>query len=164
MSNFRRRHVPGGTFFFTVNLAQRGGTLLTDHVADLRAAYATVTRDLPLRTDAIVVLPDHLHAIWTLPQGNAGFPTRWKRIKREFSVRICEARPRSVSKVARGEVGIWQRRYWERCVRDETEFAAALRYVWGNPVRHGFVERAVDWPFSSVHREVRTGRLPPCGI
>lgn len=164
MSNYRRLYVPGGTYFFTVNLAQRGATLLTDRVDDLRASYAEVMSDMPVATRAMVVLPDHLHAVWTLPEGDEDFPTRWKRIKCGFTVRVGETRECSVSKAAKGEAGIWQRRYWERCIRDEAELAMALQYVWGNPVKHGLVERAVDWPYSSVHREVRAGHLPELGI
>ncbi|MEM7488533.1 MAG: transposase [Pseudomonadota bacterium] len=163
MSNYRRLFVPGGTYFFTVNLAQRGGHLLTDRVDDLRSAYAEVVADSPFATRGIVVLPDHLHAIWTLPPGDADFPSRWRRIKRGFTLRVGETRGRSASKVSKGESGIWQRRYWERCIRDEAELAMALRYVWGNPVKHGLVERAVDWPFSSLHRDVRAGLMPECG-
>lgn len=163
MSNYRRLHVPGGTYFFTVNLARRGDRLLTTRIDDLRSAYAEEVARSGFATRAIVVLPDHLHAVWTLPPGNADFSSRWKRIKRGFTVRIGETHARSRSKAAKGEAGVWQRRFWERCVRDEAELAACLRYVWCNPVKHGLVERAVDWPWSSVHREIRTGRLPPEG-
>ncbi len=164
MSNYRRLRVPGGTYFFTVNLAIRGDDLLVSRIDDLRATYRDVAKDMPFQTRAVVVLPDHLHTIWTLPEGDADFSTRWKKIKRGFSVRIGDCRNRSASKRARGEAGIWQRRFWERNIRDEAELAMALRYVWGNPVKHGLVARAADWPYSSVHREVRTGVLPSWGI
>jgi len=164
MSNYRRLHIPGGTYFFTVNLAVRGDDLLVRHIADLRAAYGEGLAGMPVRTRAIVVLPDHLHAVWTLPEGDSDFPTRWKRIKRGFTVRVGDVRNRSASKRAKGEAGIWQRRYWERFVRDETELSAALRYVWTNPVKHGFVTRPVDWPYSSLHREVRAGNVSGWGV
>lgn len=164
MSRYRRLHVPGGTYFFTVNPANRRDDLLVTNIAALRAAYALVLGTMPVETHAIVVLPDHLHAIWTMPEGDSDFPTRWKRIKREFTIRSGHLRNRSTSKWIKGEAGIWQRRYWERLIRDEAELEAALRYVWTNPVKHGFVRRAVDWPHSSVHRDIRAGHLPPWGV
>lgn len=164
MSRYRRLHVPGGTYFFTVNLANRQDDLLVTNIAALRAAYALVLGTMPVETRAIVVLPDHLHAIWTMPEGDSDFPTRWKRIKREFTILIGQQRNRSTSKWIKGEAGIWQRRYWERLIRDEAEREAALRYVWTNPVKHGLVRRAVDWPHSSVHRDIRAGHLPPWGV
>jgi len=164
MSDYRRLHVPGGTYFFTVALAMRGDDLLLSRIGELRAAYGDALREMPVRTRAIVVLPDHLHAVWTLPEGDSDFPTRWKRIKREFTLRVGQTRPRSASKHAKGEAGLWQRRYWERCIRDEAEMDDVLRYVWANPVKHGFVRRAVDWPYSSVHHEIRAGNLPEWGV
>ncbi|UWQ17098.1 REP-associated tyrosine transposase [Jannaschia sp. M317] len=163
MSNYRRAQTPGGTFFFTVNLAVRGETMLTDRIDELRRAYRSVGTDMPFTTRAVVVLPDHIHAIWTLPEGDSDFSTRWRRIKRAFTVSTGETRGRSRSKRRKGEAGLWQRRFWERCVRDEAELAACVRYVWGNPVKHGLVTRAVEWPYSSVHREIAAGRLPPEG-
>ena len=164
MSEYRRLRVPGGTYFFTVALARRGDDLLVSRIADLRAAYAEGLRDRPVRTRAIVILPDHLHAVWTLPEGDSDFPARWQRIKRAFTVRVGETRPRSTSKHVKGEAGIWQRRYWERCVRDEAELAAVVQYVWANPVKHGFTRRAVDWPYSSIHREIRAGNVADWGV
>ena len=164
MPRYVRAHVPGGTFFFTIALARRGDDLLVREVDALRTAYAEVARDTPFRTEAVVILPDHLHAVWTLPEGDADFSTRWKRIKRGFTVRVAETRARSWSKRRKGEAGLWQRRFWERCVRDEAELAACLRYVWCNPVKHGLVQRAVEWPWSSVHREIAAGRLPAEGV
>ena len=162
MPDYRRARVPGGTYFFTLRLARPSGDALTDRIDVLRKVYARCAREHPFRTDAIVVLPDHLHAVWTLPEGDADFSMRWMRIKAAFA-REVGTRPRSASKVRKRECGLWQRRFWERCVRDEAERAACLRYVWCNPVKHGYVERAADWPWSSVHREIRAGRLPPEG-
>ena len=163
MSDYRRASVPGGTFFFTLCLADRGGSLLTDRAGALRSAWVETARAMPFRTEAVVILPDHLHAVWTLPEGDTDFSTRWKRIKRGFTVRVGGEHVRSPSKARKGEAGLWQRRFWERCVRDEAELAACLRYVWCNPVKHGYVARAADWLWSSVHREIRAGRLPPEG-
>ena len=164
MSRYRRHYVPGGTYFFTLNLAARGDDLLVRHIEALRAAYGTVLGVMPVRTRAIVILPDHLHAVWSMPEGDSDFSTRWKRIKREFTVRVGVERNRSASKRVKGEAGLWQRRYWERLIRDEAELEAALRYVVANPVKHGLMRQAVDWPYSSVHRDIRAGHLPPWGV
>jgi putative transposase len=118
-----------------------------------------VTARLSVRTKAIVILPDHLHVVWTLPAGDAGCPTRWRLIKAAFSRRHAASETTSQSKRDRGEKGIWQRRYWEHLIRDEADMAAHIAYCWGNPVKHGFVARAVDWPYSSLHRDIRLRRV-----
>jgi putative transposase len=167
MPNYRRKYRPGGSYFFTVTLAERGSHLLVDRIDDLRAAYEAVVLELPVRTEAIVVMPDHIHAVWTLPEGDADFSTRWKKIKTRFSWAVRDGgngggngglSPTlrvSASKRAKGEVGVWQRRFWEHMIRDEDDFAAHVHYCHANPVKHGFVARAEDWPYSSVHREMR---------
>ncbi|MFY0635944.1 MAG: transposase [Vannielia sp.] len=161
MSDYRRASIPGGTFFFTVALADRGRRDLIEHIDLLREAYADTAGARPFATEAIVVLPDHLHAIWRLPEGDSDFSTRWKEIKAGFSKRLGVRRPRSASKQAKGEVGVWQRRFWEHVIRDRADMAAHLAYSWGNPVKHGLVARAVDWEASSIHRDMRAGRVPP---
>ena len=158
MSNYRRARVPGATYFFTVNLAERGGSLLTDHVDALRGAYLATSMEHPVICDAMVVLPDHLHAVWTLPEGDADFSLRWRKIKARFSRSVGVEVPRSASKVGKRERGIWQRRFWEHLIRDAADYRAHVEYCWGNPVKHGFVARAVDWPYSSIHRDVRAGK------
>ncbi|MGR3540624.1 MAG: REP-associated tyrosine transposase [Hasllibacter sp.] len=150
MPNYRRAQVPGGTFFFTVRLAAAGDTALTDRIDDLRAAWAGVAADMPFACRAAVVLPDHLHAVWTLPRGDTDFSTRWKRIKRDFTVRVGQVRHRSASKRRKGEAGLWQRRFWEHAIRDEAEFDAIRRYIRENPVRHGHARRPEDWPYLSI--------------
>src|SRR3954469_19186676 len=110
--------------------------------------------------DAMVVLPDHLHAIWTLPEGDADFATRWRLIKSGFSRRVARGERISDSRAAKAERGIWQRRYWEHTIRDETDFSRHIDYIHFNPVRHGLVRRVEDWPYSSFHRYVRNGTLP----
>jgi putative transposase len=161
MTAYRRLFVPGGTYFFTLALAGRGRATLTGAVEDLRAAYAATLRDRPVRTEAIVVLPDHLHAIWTLPEGESDFSTRWRLIKSRFTRRLDRTGPRSASKQAKRERGIWQRRFWEHAIRDEADLALHLRYCRLDPVRHGLVERAVDWPWTSLHRDIRAGLATP---
>ena len=161
MSNYRRFRVKGASYFFTVNLARRGGTMLVDHINHLRLAYAKTCTEHPFHCDAFVVLPDHLHAVWTLPDGDADYSTRWRKIKARFSHAVGRDHARSPSKVIKREVGLWQRRFWEHCIRDDTDYRAHVAYCWGNPVKHGFVERAVAWPYSSINRDVLLGRDDP---
>lgn len=164
MPNYRRARVPGGTFFFTVALEQRGTSLLTDRIDTLRLAFARTTRALPVICDAMVVLPDHLHAVWTLPPGDSDFPERWRLLKYHVSRALDQGeRPANLSRSrkAKRETGVWQRRYWEHAIRSEADFRAHVAYCWGNPVKHGLVSQAADWPYSSIHREIRAGHLCP---
>ncbi len=162
MSWYRRSSVKGGSFFFTVNLAQRGSDLLVREIEHLRDVVAETRLVRPFEINAMVILPDHLHAVWTLPPGDADFSTRWAAIKAQFTrrVRVHPAR-RSQSKIRRQEGKVWQRRFWEHCIRDEADYRAHVEYCWGNPVKHGLVDRVVDWPFSSIHRDIRAGRVAP---
>ena len=113
MTNYRRNLVPGGSYFFTVNLLDRRSTLLTDHVQLLRDAFRYTQLNHPFAIDAIVVLPDHLHAIWTLPEGVSDFALRWRLIKAAFSRALPSGEYVSRSRATKGERGVWQRRYWE---------------------------------------------------
>ncbi len=149
MPDYRRNRVEGGTYFFTLALADRRSDLLVQEVAALRASVARVRALYPFSIDAWVVLREHLHAVWTLPEGNADFSTRWTLIKRGFSARIAKGESRSASRTAKGERGIWQRRFWEHTVRDEADFTRHVNYIHFNPVKHGLVGNAKDWPFSS---------------
>ena len=166
MTNYRRIRFKGGSYFFTVALERRGSRLLIDHIDDLRSAYAATWRTHPWRCDAFVVMPDHLHAVWTLPEGDAEYGTRWGAIKGRFT-RALRGKMgynpflRSPSKVAKGDGGIWQRRFWEHCIRDQDDFDAHIRYCWGNPVKHGLCELPTDWPYSSIHRDIRLGKVDP---
>ncbi|HKB59895.1 MAG TPA: transposase [Gallionellaceae bacterium] len=161
MTNYRRSNIAGATYFFTVNLADRRKTLLTENVGLLRAAFQYVQERHPWTTEAIVILPDHLHAIWTLPPGDADFSTRWRLLKTEFSRKLPHAEKRTASRISKGERGIWQRRYWEHMIRDEGDFERHVDYVHINPVKHGYVQRVADWPHSSFHRFVAAGILSP---
>jgi len=154
MSRYRRLYIAGGTYFFTVNLASRGSTLLTREIALLRSAYSAVVREHPVTCHAMVVLPDHIHAVWKLPDGDADFSIRWQKIKTIFSQHCPDEGYPSASKRRKGERGIWQRRFWEHCIRDEADFNTHVVYCHWNPVKHGFVERPEDWPYSTVHRRV----------
>ena len=114
----------------------------------------------PFSIDAVVVLPDHLHTVWTLPEGDADFSTRWRLIKTSFSRDLADGEPVSGSRAAKGERGIWQRRYWEHTIRDEKDFERHIDYVRINPVKHGLVKRVSDWPYLSFHRMVTQGLYP----
>lgn len=143
MTAYRRLRVPGGTYFFTLALERRGTTLLLDHMDLLRAAYRATQQERPFHCDAMVVLPDHLHAVWTLPADDADFSTRWGAIKGRFT-RAVKARGvgpvrRSRSKAEKGDGGIWQRRFWEHCCRSSVERDAYVRSCWVDPVTHGLV-------------------------
>jgi putative transposase len=160
MADYRRVFVAGGTYFFTVNLADRGSRRLTDHIDRLRTAFRYARERHPFALGAIVVLPDHLHAIWTLPEGDADFPLRWRLVKTVFSAGVSRSEAVSRSRAGKGERGIWQRRYWEHAVRDQTDFNRHVDYIHYNPVKHGHAARIKDWPYSSYHRMVRLGRYP----
>lgn len=157
---YRRARIKGGTYFFTVNLADRSGSLLTDHVDLLRQVMVKVQNRHPFRIDAAVILPEHLHAIWTLPTGDNDFPVRWMLIKAGFSRGLAHRGVLSGSRSGKGERRIWQRRYWEHLIRDENDFARHVDYIHYNPVKHGHVKRVGDWPYSSFHRYVAKGLLP----
>jgi putative transposase len=160
MPRYVRAKIEGGVFFFTVALADRSSELLLRHVDHLREAYRAVEVRYPFETIAICVLPDHIQAIWSLPLGDSNFPLRWSQIKSAFSRGLPGAGVRSSSKTAKREKGIWQRRYWEHVIRDETDLTRHVDYIHYNPVKHGHVDRACDWPHSSFHRYVARGDLP----
>jgi putative transposase len=160
MTNYRRSHIPGATYFFTVNLARRDTTLLTDRIDDLRNATRHVRARHPFTIDAMVVLPEHLHAVWTLPPSDSDHSLRWRLIKTWFSRLIPQGELRRDSRIAKGERGIWQRRYWEHLIRDEDDLRRHVDYIHFNPVKHGLVTQVADWPHSTFHRHVVEGRLP----
>jgi putative transposase len=157
MPNYRRLAVPGGCWFFTVALADRRSDLLVRRIDDLRDAVRKVRERRPFSIEAMVVLPDHVHAVWHLPEGDGDFSRRWHLIKRSFSMRI-EAGATTVRGGLRpGERGIWQRRFWEHLIRDDDDFANHVAYCHVNPMKHGLVSRVRDWPYSTFHRSVARG-------
>lgn len=156
---YRRADIPGASYFFTVNLADRSNSLLVDHVAVLREAVRVVKQRHPFHIDAFVVLPEHLHALWTLPENDADFATRWMLIKAGFSRCMAKNESRSNSRVKKGERGIWQWRYWEHLIRDEDDYQRHVDYIHFNPVKHGHVNRAADWAHSSIHRYIKAGMI-----
>ena len=119
-----------------------------------------VRRNRPFETVAFALMPDHLHAVWTLPEGDAAYSPRWTLIKRWFSATIPQREARSASRAAKGERAIWQRRFWEHTVRDAADFARHVDYVHFNPVKHGLAAHAGDWPYSSFRRAVARGDYP----
>jgi putative transposase len=157
MTEYRRLRTAGAPWFFTVNLADRSSGLLVREIAALRVAFRKVLDTHPMTIDAMVVLPDHLHALWTLPADDTDYSTRWRLIKATFSRALPMEETRSRSRVDKRERGIWQRRFWEHQIRDESDYARHVDYIHINPVKHGLVERAIDWPHTSLHRFVAAG-------
>jgi len=160
MPDYRRIRVPGGSYFFTVNLLERNSHLLVTHIERLREAVRKVRRQRPFHIDAWVVLPDHLHAVWTLPSHDADYSGRWRAIKIAFAKTLPKTERLSAVRVKKGERGLWQRRFWEHTVRDDRDYAAHIDYVHINPVKHGLVARVRDWPYSSFHWFVMRGLYP----
>ena len=179
MSCYIRPRVPGACVFFTVNLVDRGADTLVRHVDLLRQAVAVARAKRPFAIDAWVVLPDHMHCVWTLPEGDADFSTRMASIKAQFTRDVRRSGftptplPRNgyganggrmrrggayeervgVNPDLRDEAPIWQKRFWEHHIRDDRDFEAHVRYCWINPVKHGLVGHPREWPFSSWHRD-----------
>ena len=164
MSNYRRAKVQGGRYFFTVNTYGRQAVLIEDSVLEaLRQGIESARRTLPFEIDAWVLLPDHLHCLWTLSPEDHNFSARWAIIKRHVS-RRCSPSDQSrlsQSRQRRNESGFWQRRFWEHLIRDETDFRRHMDYIHWNPMKHGYVKRVADWPYSTFHRYVRQGVYPP---
>ena len=152
MTAYRRLRQPGATYAFTLCLQEPGSALLVDRIDLLRRAWGETLRELPLARQAVVILPDHLHAVWTEPEGVVAFSERWRRIKARFSHRVgTDVTPRP-SLQRRRERGLWQRRFWEHMLRGPGEVDGALAALRQDPVRHGLVADAADWPFSSFAR------------
>ena len=157
--HYRRSRIAGGTWFFTVNLHDRRSDLLVRHVDALRSAIMETKRTHPFNIIAMVVLPEHLHAIWALPVSDNAYPLRWSLIKAGFSRRIPLGEVITDSRARKRERGIWQRRYWEHAIRDEADLTAHVNYIHNNPVKHGHAACATDWPHSSIHRYIQRGWL-----
>jgi len=162
MSLYRRADVAGGWYFFTV-VAERRRAILTqpDIRAALRDAIVAVRQNHPFTILGWVLLPDHLHAIWQLPPGDADFSTRWSQIKRRVThacgATYADPALLTARRIAKRHGTIWQHRFWEHLIRDQRDFRRHMDYLHFNPVKHGLVERVVDWPYSSFHRLVREG-------
>lgn len=159
MSNYIRPKIPGATVFCTVVLERRGSSFLLDQIDHLRAAIGETRTQRPFAIEAWVVLPDHMHFVWTLPKGDCDLGVRVGAIKARFTRKVKSAGAvglnptlrRSASKTRKGDAGIWQRRFWEHHIRNEEELRAYVDYCHFNPVKHGFVEEPGDWPYSTAH-------------
>lgn len=158
MVRYRRNFAAGGTFFITATLADRHSRMLVDKISALRTAFSRTRKQHPFSVDAIVVLPDHLHIMMTLPQDDADFSNRLSLIKRRFTAGALQSGP-SITRRPNGEIALWQRRFWEHTIRDERDFGRHVDYIHYNPVKHGLVSRVCDWPYSSFHLYVRLGLL-----
>ena len=159
MSTYRPNRVPGHTWFFTVRLADPASTLLTEHISAFGEAIRQARGNKPFHVDAWVVLHNHAHAIWTLPPGDADCAARWRAVKIAFSKAVRKASPSAVRGAA-----IWQRRYQQHAVTDDSHYRRLVDYVHANPVSHGLCAAPAEWPWSSVHRFVAAGLLiPPTG-
>jgi putative transposase len=162
MPEYRRIWIEGGTFFFTLVTYQRR-PFLTEPLSRelLHAAWENVNRRFPFTTQAICLLPDHLHCIWSLPENDRNYALRWGEIKKIFTKtwhkQIGKTWPDEFSRLKRGEGAIWQRRFWEHAIRDEQDYENHLNYIHYNPVKHRLVKSPKDWPWSSFHRYVQQG-------
>ena len=154
MADYRRVFVPGATYFFTLNLQDRRSDLLVRHIGALRESWSDMRRAWPVDTLAAVVLPDHMHLVLALPEGDANYPARLRVFKSGFTRRLPEAEKSTGRK---GERRVWQRRYWEHMIRDEADLIAHVDYVHNNPVKHGYATSPDHWPFSTWHRQGGNG-------
>ena len=166
MPQYRRAHIPGGSYFFTV-VTERRQRVLTDAPVRqaLRAAIEAVRETRPFRIDGWVLLPDHLHTVWTLPADDDDYPTRWRLIKARVTRHLGETylnpAVMTARRSAKQEGSLWQHRYWEHWLRDEVDVRHHLDYLHFNPVKHGLVAQVADWPWSSFHRYVAAGVYDP---
>ncbi len=166
MPNYRRAFREGGTYFFTVNLLKRQrNDLLVREINLLRQSIHKVKMRYPFEIVAWVVLPEHMHCVWTLPENDNDFPTRWRLIKSHFSRGLPKTETLSAARQKAGERGIWQRHYWEHLIRDEEDLRNHVDYIHHNPLKHGWVRQVRDWQYSTFHRYVEQGiyTLDWCG-
>ncbi len=151
MVQYRRNYVAGGTYFFTLALHNRQSSLLTDHIDELRFAFKATMEKMPFEIDAIVILPEHMHAIFTLPEGDVNYSSRWRLIKSLFTRQLIK-KGVALTRNHRGEYNLWQKRFWEHTIRDKDDMNHHMEYIQNNPIKHGLVANAIDWPYSSIHK------------
>jgi REP-associated tyrosine transposase len=160
VADYRRYRVAGGTYFFTVNLLQRyPNDLLVRHIELLRTVVREVRKNRPFHIDAWVILPDHLHCVWTLPPGDDDFTNRWRMIKQRFSKALPMTECRSSVRIARGERGLWQRRFWEHAIRDDGDYAATSIIV-TQSAQTWLYQTGCGLAVSTFHRYVERGVYP----
>ena len=157
MPNYRRTYATGACWFFTVNLQDRRQSLFIDNIELLKQCIQAVKQQRPFTINAWVVLPEHMHCIWILPEGDTDYAGRWRAIKKAFSRAIPRTEFRTTGQVQQRRRGIWQRGYWEHLIRDEADFWRHFDYIHVNPFKHGWVSRVQDWPYSTFHRYVKAG-------
>lgn len=162
MPEYRREYIPGGLYFFTVNTYKKQPVLVEDGIRNaLRDGINLARQSHPFSIDAWVLLPDHLHCIWRLPEEDGNFSLRWSIIKRHVTKYSETQRHhsirRSVSRKNRNEGSLWQRRFWEHQIRDEADYRKHIDYIHWNPIKHGYVKQLKDWPYSTFHRYVAQG-------
>lgn len=150
--DYRRAYVRGGCYFFTVVLEDRTSNLLIEKIDLLRTCIKQVKARHPFNINAIVILPDHIHTIWTLPEHDQDYAKRWMLIKSTFSRALEKTEHINSVRIKKRERGIWQRRFWEHVIRDEQDFLNHIEYIHQNPVKHGYVQNAIDWQYSSIHK------------
>jgi len=160
MTDYRRQYRTGGTYFFTLVLADRRQHWLVSHIAALRQSVREEQLHAPFALQAWVVLPEHCHLLMRLPEGDSDFSNRLRRIKSAFSRQIPLPMSRRQSQIGKGERGVWQRRFWEHAIRDEEDWLRHMDYIHHNPLKHGLVDRVCDWPHSSFHAYVQRGVYP----
>jgi putative transposase len=165
MPNFRRARVEGGTFFFTVVTDNR-----TPFLCDagsrrlLRKVLHGCQARWPMEVEAIVLLPDHLHTIWTLPAGDTDYSRRWAWTKKEFTREWLQSgyveHAQTTGRHRDGRRGVWQPKFWEHTIRDECDLRRHIEYIHYNPVKHGVTRCPHAWRWSSFDRWVRAGVYP----
>jgi putative transposase len=159
---FTRVFEPGGAYFFTLVTCRRR-PIFSQPLARalLGNAFREVRSARPFQVDAMVLLPDHLHCIWFLPSGDSDFPTRWRKIKELFTkAYVAAGGPEAEilsGEARKGLRGVWQPRYWEHALRDDTDRINHADYIHYNPVKHGHVLCPHAWDWSTFHRWVAAG-------
>ena len=156
---YKRVLQTGRSYFFTVNLADRQSHLLVENIQHLRQVFREIKLNHPFIIDAMVVLPEHLHCIWTLPQGDYDYSKRWALIKARFSFTMPSFEQMARLTKSKKQRGVWQRNYSERYIDNESDMEHHINYIHNNPVKHGYVLKASDWPYSSIHQYIRKGIL-----
>ncbi len=158
MTEYRRFYIPKSLWFFTVNLAERkNNRLLIEKIAVLGQAFRYVKTRKPFYMNAVVIMPDHLHCIWTLPPDDGDYSIRWNLLKGYFSRKISTGERISNSRQKRRERGIWQRRFWAHLIEDQEDLNRHIDYIHWNPVKHGYVKQVAEWPHSSFHQYIKHG-------
>lgn len=159
MSNYRRNTQMGATYFFTVCLNDRNSQLLIDYIGELRHAYRKTQQKMPFYADAMVILPDHFHALWTLPSNDSDYANRIRLFKSYFTRQLPPELKHTTNqnRLNHRQTGIWQLRYWEHTIQNDIDYQRHMNYILYNPVKHGYTKAVKDWQFSSFRQSVMAG-------